>query len=371
MNPLIAIVDDEESVRTLICTYVAKDGFDVAPFSSGDALLAEIDRGLKPALFLLDIMMPKMDGFELCAALRARRELIDSPAVFLTAMEESHAYERALEVGIDDLLVKPIRRGELIARVRSLLRYAGGKRALRDAHRSAVLQNAALDAAAKRQRELSAMVVHDLKTPLATLEANLRFAVDAAVPSEVREALVDSLEVSETMARRVATILDLARADAGRLLNDLAPLPLRPELERIVRHEQRRAQRRAVMITSDCPAALSAIADRELLRRMLENLVDNAFRHVTAGAAIVLVAETVGERVTIEVRDSGCGLSEEARNRLFVAFSGEHRDDDDGSHHVGLGLAFCKVAAEAQGGKIEVLDNVPHGTIVRLSLPLA
>lgn len=371
MKTPIAIVDDDESVRSVISSFLATAGHEPITFPDGESLLRELDNGTKPALFLLDIMMPRMDGFELCAALRARRELADVPIVFLTAMSEAMAEARAVEVGIDDVLSKPVRRSELLVRIRSLLRYAASKRALRDAYRTAQLQNAELVAAAGRQRELAAMVVHDLKNPLASLGANLRFVGTRPESPDARDAILDSIELSDLMLRRVATILELARNASGRLVANAESVSVREELNRIVQHERRRAERRKLILTTQCPEMLTLSADRELLRRMLENLTDNALRFADQGSEVRLAVERSADAIIVEVTNTSSTLDVSARDQLFSSFSHPPSVDGDDVLHVGLGLSFCRIAARALGARFELVESAPRVIIARIVFPVS
>ncbi|MCC6812167.1 MAG: response regulator [Deltaproteobacteria bacterium] len=371
MSTQVAIVDDDADVRKLIAANVASAGYDPVCFPNGASLLLELDHGFTPHLFLLDIMMPAMDGFDLCRALRARAEHADAPVVFLTAMRERDAEQRAIDAGVDDFLTKPIRRTELLARVRSLLRQAADRRLVRAAHRAAVVQNEALAAAAARNRELQAMVVHDLKTPLATLAANLRYLGEREQDAETADSISDCQELTSTMLRRVATILDLARDAAGQMSTHVQRVCAADELHRIAHQERRRAERRRVTLVTVCTAEIAVHADPELFRRMLENLTDNAMRFAEPGTEVLLQATADGSRVSIEVANAGVSLDASARARLFEGFAHSGTTDDEGAHHVGLGLAFCRIAARAQGAEIEARDHPPRGVAIRMDFPRA
>ncbi len=367
MTQTIAIVDDEPDVLRMLRSLLSAEGYDAKAFSGGEALLSALDDGLSPDLFFVDVMMPQMDGFAVCTAIRERTPFADTPIVFLTAMPGSEAQERALKCGIDDFLEKPARRLELLARARSLLRLNHTSKELRARHALVMQQNAALEHARAQQFELSTMVVHDLKNPLAALRLNLRFLQADADTEDKRNACSESVDLTDIMLRRVSSILELAKSQSGKLTPRLTTVSLSALFERVVKRERSQTYEREIALRVEADPSTSVIADAELLGRVLENLIDNGIRHAPKGSNVTLRAVRSGDRIAIEVEDAGPGISPDKMAGLFKAFSqgdASHR----ASHNVGLGLAFCKAAVEAQGGTITAAAAQPHGLCVRLEL---
>jgi len=120
-RPVIFVVEDEEDIARLICHNLQAAGFDVQSFVSGASLLSEAVRQI-PALFLLDVMLPGADGFELCRHIRQTPTLSAIPVIFLTAKTSEADRVKGLELGGDDYITKPFSPRELVARIRSVLR---------------------------------------------------------------------------------------------------------------------------------------------------------------------------------------------------------------------------------------------------------
>src|SRR5215467_4710141 len=120
-RPVIFVVEDEEDIARLISHNLQAAGFEVQSFVSGASVLTEAVREM-PALFLLDIMLPGTDGFELCRHIRQNPTLAASPIIFLTAKTSEADRIKGLELGGDDYIVKPFSPRELIARIRTVLR---------------------------------------------------------------------------------------------------------------------------------------------------------------------------------------------------------------------------------------------------------
>jgi len=123
-RPVIFVVEDEEDIARLISHNLQAAGFEVQSFVSGASVLSEAVREV-PALFLLDVMLPGTDGFELCRHIRQTPVLSATPIIFLTAKTEEADRVKGLELGGDDYITKPFSPRELVARIRSVLRGLG------------------------------------------------------------------------------------------------------------------------------------------------------------------------------------------------------------------------------------------------------
>ena len=124
IRPVVFVVEDDEDIARLISHNLQGAGFEVQSFVSGTSVLTEAVRGM-PALFLLDVMLPGTDGFELCRHIRQTPVLSTTPIIFLTAKTSEADRIKGLELGGDDYITKPFSPRELVARVRSVLRGLG------------------------------------------------------------------------------------------------------------------------------------------------------------------------------------------------------------------------------------------------------
>jgi signal transduction histidine kinase len=216
--------------------------------------------------------------------------------------------------------------------------------------------------------EMTHMIVHDLKSPLSNVSTTLgiiRVLLEehGIGPGSEEEALLAGAELSaEQMARLIANLLDLHRLEEGRLQVHLAPLDLAPTLrERCQQVEARLAQKR-LGFAADIPEHLPpAQADDSLFARVVDNLLDNAIKYTPSGGSISLSVQPDNGCVVVRVADNGPGIPEFDRERVFEKFeqlSGDRRGD----FGVGLGLAFCKMAVQAQGGRIWVAPESEGAT---------
>ena len=226
-----------------------------------------------------------------------------------------------------------------------------------------------LERLVRAERELLANVSHELRTPLARIRVALELAAEGDQARARRYLSEIGADLTE-LERMVADVLSAARLDqaAGDLPLRRQPVDLAALLgEAATRFRELRPSRRLELQTGPLPAWLDA--DPALLRRALDNLLDNAAKYSAEPAPVALSARAAGEAVVIEVGDGGMGIEAADLPRLFTPFFRTDRSRTRGSGGVGLGLALVKRIVEAHGGAVEVESVPDQGTTVRLRLP--
>ena len=232
--------------------------------------------------------------------------------------------------------------------------------------------NAELRRAQAQQAELSALLVHDLKSPLQSVIMNTRYLIAGQTQSEAeRDCLKDVLSAADTMHRMVLDLLDVSVSEDGQLAVDRRELNVLELLEHVRESMAlRAADQRQNIVTSVLLETQTIHADRELLRRMLSNLVDNCIKYGPVGGKIGIEARSVGGGIEFRVHDEGPGIPVSKRQKIFEKYT---RVDPDSSAlragSRGMGLRFCWVAVEAHGGRIWVEDNLPKGACFCVHLP--
>jgi two-component system sensor histidine kinase/response regulator len=372
--PTILLVDDDALNQAIARDHLEAAGYRSYCVDSGEQALAFLKQ-TPVDLVLLDITMPRLDGFETLKAIRRLKNQPDVPVVFFTSMNDLDTHRRAMEAGVDDFLTKPVKQTEMLIRVRSLIRL----RELRDRDRSnadlILAQRDELKRSEQRRRELIKLVVHDLKSPLSSVISNLEYIRRTQrIPDDAAEAVHDGLDCANTMFDMILNILDINKSEDGKLVPKLQSTDL-PELIRgLQRTLRRRLNARKQSIEVDDQSKNSdVLADPELVRRLLENLLDNGIRHSPDGEAIsVDIVRTNDGFVECRVRDLGPGVPLQWRDKIFDQYlqleSGERFNDRT---TLGLGLAFCRLATQVHGGRIWVEDNKPRGSSFCIRLPVA
>jgi signal transduction histidine kinase len=231
--------------------------------------------------------------------------------------------------------------------------------------------SADLAAADQHRRELIANVSHELRTPITALQAVLENMVDGvaeADPTTLRTALAQT----QRLGRLVAELMDLSRIDAGAHKLELTAFDVRPFVDEAVAEARVFAAgggREVVFATVVTPPDARVVGDRERLKQVVLNLLDNAARHSPVGATVTLSARSDATGMVVEVRDRGPGIPEAERERVFERFTRGERATGGGT---GLGLNIARWVVHLHGGTIAVADPAPGdrpGCLIRVTLP--
>jgi signal transduction histidine kinase len=223
------------------------------------------------------------------------------------------------------------------------------------------------------RRQLTEMIVHDLRSPLTAILSSLKLLEPpASTPSSpvVSQALSVSRKSCQKMLGLVNSLLDIARLERGEMDLALAPLDVRGLCEELAGQYTLEANELGVILRWECCETLPTITvDPEKISRVLANLLDNALKFTPAGGSIDLLASLEDDSVLITIHDTGPGIPQDYREAIFERFTqvpgiaGRRRG-------TGLGLAFAKLAVEAHGGRIWLEDGLEGGSCFRLRLPL-
>ena len=376
----VLVIDDNLQNREVAEGHLVSAGYDAVLADSGESGLARFQER-RPDLILLDVVMPRMDGFETCRRLRALPGASDVPILFLTALGDLGTHKSALESGADDFLTKPINRTELLMRVRSLLRICHLSDELRKNYDVIRTQRDALLAGQRQRLELGTLIVHDLKNPLSSILSNVEYlAASDQIPEPERESLADVLRASRSMFRMVMNLLDISRSEDGALIPRCAEFDLAALLNEISSETVRRLEEKGQTLSlAVAPEVGTILADRDLVRRVFENLIDNSHKYSPRNGRISIevalgdtsVAEASGSpAIELRIRDEGTGIPADYRTRIFEKYVRvEDRNFNEPRNSQGLGLVFCRTAIEAHGGTIWVEENQPKGSCFCVRLP--
>src|SRR3954470_12490829 len=354
----ILLVDDTVENLRLLAGILSTRGFDARPVTSGREALRAIGHDL-PDLVLLDVTMPEMDGFEVCAKLRENPASRDIPVIFLTALTDVDHKVKGFAVGGTDYITKPFQIDEVLARV-------GNQLALRRARQELEATLARLSELEKLRDDLVNMIVHDMRSPLTVLIATLGM-IRMETTGQMAEDVDAASQGARALNQLANTLLDVRRLEEGKMPIARAEADLVPVAREVASALSALEPDRRIDV--DTVGAVIANCDAGLIRRVLENLISNAIKHTASGGAvhISLVASPSGVRVAVQ--DEGKGVPLEARLRIFDKFGAIAARRDNEYHSVGLGLAFCKLAVEAHGGTIGVEDGKPRGSVFAFTLP--
>ena len=354
--PRVLVVDDNAENRALAKATLDDEDIPVVLAATGEEAIAAFARDPVDCV-LLDIRMPGLDGITVCERLRALPEGDRVAIVFLTAQRDVDTFDRALRAGGDDFITKPFRPSDLLVRIQTAMRL-----------RRMVSERGLLSLELKQQRDelqrlqlhkeqLSAFLVHDLKNPVHAIELMAqRVLRNPGADERSRDAASKIQLETRGLMRMLTNLLDIGKADEGQL----APLRRTIDAGDLVRAVTEELQPRAAAAELELVTQIEATqlyADRDLIHRVLANLVDNAIRHAPSGSAVRVAVQRVAGGVELKVIDAGPGIPESLRERVFERFVTGEKGATRTNR--GLGLAFCKAAVEAHGGRIWIEDAAP------------
>ena len=345
--PNILIVDDTPANVLLLVRMLTERGYKPRPVLSGKLALQAAHME-KPDLILLDINMPEMNGYEVCVQLKADAALKKIPVIFISALSETIDKVKAFRVGGVDYVTKPFQFEEVYARVQTHLQL----------HRLEKLRD-----------DLTHMVIHDLRNPLAVIFIFL----DLLERQEAKN-LSASTRIFVTLARHsaeelrnmISSILDVSKLGAGEMKLHREPCDLATLISEVLATTQSLPGNRTVTLNA-LESSFTVLADSELIRRVLQNLLSNALKYTPTGGTVRIVVTPSAREIRIAVTDTGPGIAHEYHQRIFEMFG----QVEDGNNRLGtgLGLTFCKLAVEAHGGRIGLASAVGKGSTFWFALP--
>lgn len=356
----VLVVDDNDANRALARETLEDEGYRVVLASGGSEGIEAFERE-SPDCILLDVRMPEVDGFAVCERIRAMPHGAETPILFFTALRDVDTFDRALGAGGDDFLTKPVRPTELVVRVQTAIKLRRMNEELREHYDLLKRQRDDLLRLQLQKERLTAFVVHDLKNPVNAMDLHAQLLLrDPSLSPASRESASRIRNDARQLNRMIVNLLDISKADEGKLSPKRAPVDLASLLHDTATEFAAEAERRNVKLDVACNT-VSVPADEELLRRVLANLVENAIRHTPTGSVVSIRAEVAGDQVSIRVADAGAGIPSAMRDKIFDAFVQIESSEEPNAARAsrGLGLTFCKLAVTAHGGTITVEDAAP------------
>jgi signal transduction histidine kinase len=380
----VLVVDDEPRNLEVVSHFLEMEGLRVATAGDGEAALAAV-AAEAPDVILLDVMMPGLEGFEVCRRLKADPATVFIPVVILTALKGTQERIKGAAVGADDFLSKPFDHVELITRVKSLVRVKrlhdqiqayNRELEARVAQRTAELKHAydELKELDQLKSEFIANVSHELRTPLLHVKGTLGLLADGAmggVTPEQAQGLSVAQGAAEQLGRIIEDIVDFGQMYEEQRLT-FEPVPVAEVCQSAARAIARIANRHAITVNVVAPADLPPVrADLAALMRVLWHLLDNAVKFSPSGSTVEITAEQRRAGVRIAVQDHGAGIPLDQLDRIFQVFYQVDGSSTRKAGGLGLGLALVKRLVEAHGSRVEVDSEVGQGSTFAFELPAA
>lgn len=347
----ILVVDDDAKNRKLLRDILESRGHTVAEASDGATAL-RLAAETSPDVVLLDIMMPGLDGFEVCKRLKQASDTQTISVILVTALTDRSDRLKGIEVGANDFLVKPIDSRDLVLRVRNAVHMKQLHDRLNESYQR-------LKELEKLRDDLSRWIVHDMKNPMGAISGHLELLLMTAedkLDAEQRECVDEALGATRRLIKMADTLLDIGRMEERQM-----PLkPARCDVAALARDAVAAvrvvANERKLRVRPP-DATVEIECDPELVSRVWSNLLDNAIKYAPSEGEITLRVDDGPDATRCEVIDNGPGVPAEYRTKIFEKFGQVGMRRDKKAHSTGLGLAFCKLAVELHGGRIGVISE--------------
>jgi len=418
----ILVVEDSPTQALRLKYILEKQEYQVRLAVNGVEGMQAI-RMQRPTLVISDVIMPEMDGYELCTRIKQDPEFKDIPVILLTTLSDPQDIIRGLESGADNFLNKPYSEEGLLSRIKYILinldvrtrmrtgmgieiyfankkHYLTSERIqiidlLLSTYENAVEKNRELELANKQlrlaQEELErsneallrlneqknmllGMAAHDLRNPLYLIEGYSDFLMKHEDPplAEAHRTIVASIQSSSAfMVQMINDLLDVHIIETGNFTLNIAEGDFLRELDRVVDMQRFVASTKSIEITVSKPPAMEPFAfDAARLQQLMNNLLDNAIKFSFPGSVIEVTVTSDGEQMRFAVQDHGPGIPEKEIRKLFLPFSTTSVKPTGKEKSTGLGLAIAATIVEKHGGKIWVESTVDKGSRFSFQLPL-
>lgn len=415
---LILIVDDQPN-NLKVLSSVLSEKYSLSVAESGIRALSILDK-MKPDLILLDIMMPEMDGYEVCERLKNNEDLKDIPVIFLTARTDIEDIVKGFEVGAVDYITKPFNFQELQVRVKTHLSFAHAKETIivqkaeleksntqlleahnemqklnedlivahdavqEHAHKVNIINQKLLESEFKLRRannELTksnsekdrffSILAHDLKSPFSGLLGLLDMLnSDDDINEDERREMISALDSSaKNLYSLLENLLEWSRIKRDAIKYNPRNMKMAKPLKSILSLLQAQAEMKDISFENNIDEQHEFLADEMMVSTILRNLMTNAIKFTSPGGKIELSSSVTNDYFQICVSDNGVGMNEETLGKLFKIDEDITSLGTSSEKGTGLGLILCKEFAKIQGGNIEAESEPNKGSRFILSLP--
>ncbi len=365
----ILIVDDVMSNVLLLKVLLTNEKFKIITADGGRKALEQAHAG-KPDLILLDVMMPDMSGFEVAQELKKDPETNDIPIIFLTALNTTQDIVKGFQCGASDFISKPFNKEELIIRVMHQISLVAAKRIIQE-------KTLQLEHTIKGRDKLYSVIAHDLRSPMGSIKMVLNLLIESLSKDVVGDETYELLSMANMQTEELFGLLDnllkWTKSQIGRLNVVKQEFSIENLITGVIEVYNMVAEMKQIRIDyiqDPTLAGLTAYADIDMAKTVLRNLLSNAIKFSNENSTITVYVIRKEDSVVLNVKDNGCGLSEEEQTKLFHSethFTKYGTNNEEGS---GLGLLLCKDFAVKNGGDLYLVSKEGVGSTFSFSLPL-
>ncbi|MGE5478853.1 MAG: response regulator [Chloroflexota bacterium] len=370
-TPLILIVDDIPKNLQVLSNILTTQNYNIS-FASNGAKALSVLQTIKPDLILLDIMMPELDGFEVCERIKNTAETKDIPVIFITGKAESEDIVRGLKIGAVDYITKPFNSIELLSRVKVHLDLKFSRDAIVKYNSKLKEYQEELKAVIASKDKFFSIIAHDLRSPFSGF-LGLSEMLSEEFENLKQEDITQIAESMNKAAKRLFSLLEnlleWSRAQMGKLEYNPTAIRLQEAFQRNASIARIAAKEKNINIEIDVAENEIAWADSNVLNTVLRNLLSNAIKFTYNGGSVRILTQNLDDSYAVSVCDNGSGMAPEAISKLFSLETKQSTPGTNNEQGSGLGLLLCKELVEMNKGTITVQSEKGVGSIFTFTLP--
>ncbi|MFC2135004.1 ATP-binding protein [Bacteroidota bacterium] len=419
----ILIAEDSPTQREQLKFILESNGYIVHSTENGSEAL-ELLKTVKPSLVITDILMPEMNGYELCSRIKSDPNTTDIPVLLLTSLSDPHDVIKGLQAGADNFLTKPYKEYFLLSRIRYILvnqelrgdsvfsdvgleidfggekhfinsnrmqiidlllstyenaiqknnELAEANKQLLKMHEELELSNTKLKRLSEDKSKFLRMAAHDLRNPTSTIISSSAHLLEVIQDrlSEHEKEYIDMIDKSGNFILHLLNeILDLEIIESGNLQLTLKEIELNTMLNYCISHNRAFSDKKSINIDLVSEEnTLMVEIDEVKIDQVVTNLISNAIKFSHPDSSITIGLKKSEGDAVISVADKGQGIPEKEIEKLFKPFGKTSVRSTRGEDSTGLGLSIVKKIVETHNGKVWVESEVNKGSTFYFTLPL-
>jgi two-component system sensor histidine kinase/response regulator len=361
----ILIVDDDPNNQQVLGSLLVKNGYQVTAAQSGQQALDFVQKKI-PAAILLDVMMPKMDGFEVCRQLKANEASREIPVLFITALSDMNDKLKAFTEGGADYITKPFIEEEVLARLKVHLENRKLLTNMMEANQNLADLN-------QLKNKFLGIAAHDLRNPLTSIIgfSDMLITGDFGEMDDEPLSIIKVIESAGTnMLSLVNDLLDVSIIELGKLTLKLEMGSLKKLIEDRIAIGKVAADKKQIALISSLEDIPNFKFDPNRMAQVVDNLLSNAIKFSSSGTEIKINLLQADNQIILMIQDQGQGISEKDQSLIFGEFQKLSSKPTAGEKSTGLGMAITKKFIDAHLGKIHVDSKLGEGATFTVNMPL-